>query len=281
MTSYVKDKKDEILKLFVDICNENNYWYSLDDLSLLSLFSNKKINEKIDHHSVMMTYESYESLRAKYPNHVLDNAKHGEYHSLQIKFLENSENIFLEQPFININLIIPTTVNKINKFINLKNKIRSTFAFYKTYKQTNILTLRHKIKMIKSFAKFVKPLLYKTLVNDIYDENYEGFIITSPIITKNILKKWIPHTSFKLIDAKLNEINVKLFFEYENYLIEIYGKKYSEYDLQSSSNNYLNPVEIWDLNLINQKANKDSAQKENTENLNSSEDLEIEENKNN
>ena len=36
MTSYVKDKKDEILKLFVDICNENNYWYSLDDLSLLS-----------------------------------------------------------------------------------------------------------------------------------------------------------------------------------------------------------------------------------------------------
>ena len=211
-----------------------------------------------------MTYESYESLRAKYPNHVLDNAKHSEYHSLQIKFLENSKNIFLEQPFININLIIPTTVNKINKFINLKNKIRSTFAFYKTYKQTNILTLRHKIKMIKSFAKFVKPLLYKTLVNDIYDENYEGFIITSPIITKNILKKWIPHTSFKLIDANLNEINVK---------------KYSEYDLQSSSNNYLNPVEIWDLNLINQKANKDSAQKENTENLNSSEDLEIKENK--
>ena len=279
MTSYVKDKKDEILKLFVDICNENNYWYSLDDLSLLSLFSNKQINEKIDHHSVMMTYESYESLRAKYPNHVLDNAKHSEYHSLQIKFLENSENIFLEQPFININLIIPTTVNKINNFINLKNKIRSIFAFYKTYKQTNILTLRHKIKMIKSFAKFVKPLLYKTLVNDIYDENYEGFIITSPIITKNILKKWIPHTSFKLIDAKLNEINVKLFFEYENYLIEIYGKKYFEYDLQSSTNNYLNPVEIWDLNLINQKANKDSAQKENTENLNSSEDLEIKENK--
>lgn len=35
------------------------------------------------------------------------------------------------------------------------------------------------------------------------------------------------------------------------------------------------------LNLINQKANKDSAQKENTENLNSSEDLEIKENKNN
>lgn len=256
MEMNVKNKKIQILKQFIDICNENNYWYSLDDLTLLSVFSNKNIDDKLDNYSIMMTFESYEALRAKYPKYVLDNAKHSEYHSLQIKFLENSEDIYIEQPFVNINLILPTSVKKINKFVNLKNKIKSSLGFYKSYKQSNILSIRNKIKLSKLFSFCIKPLLYKSMVNELYDENYEGFIITNPIISKHMLNKWIPHTTFKLVDEKLNGLDVKILMEHKNYLSQLYGKKYVDYDFANPSYNYLNAIELWDLNLIEQKSSK-------------------------
>ncbi|SYV89617.1 Uncharacterised protein, partial [Metamycoplasma alkalescens] len=137
-----------------------------------------------------MTFQSYEKLKELFPNKILDSVKHSDYFSLQNKFVHDINLINQEIPFLNINIIIPTTVKKIKKFFNLKNKIKAFTLFYSSMQKTNIGVINQKIRLARMLKPLIKNLNYKDIFENLYDENYEGFIVSSPFLNKNSLAKW-------------------------------------------------------------------------------------------
>lgn len=247
----LQDKKNEILKKFVDICNELNIWYSMDEKSLLLLFSNKDFINNLDCHSVMMTLDGYETLKANYSNNVLDNINNSEYRALQCKFVENNSDIYSDQPFININLLIPTKIDKLRKVINFKNRYLSSLNNILSYKDTNILGIKTKLFFNKLLKRHFSPLTFKSLYNEIYDEHFEGYIVTKNIINKTLYSKWIPNLSFKTLEKDLNDLPLKIIYEYETYLKNMYGENYPSYIVKESNIRHINPIELWDISKIN------------------------------
>ena len=161
----------------------------MDEKSLLLLFSNKDFINNLDCHNVMMTLDGYETLKANYSNNVLDNINNSEYRALQCKFVENNSDIYSDQPFININLLIPTKIDKLHKVINFKNRYLSSLNNILSYKDTNILGIKTKLFFNKLLKRHFSPLTFKSLYNEIYDEHFEGYIVTKNIINKTLYSK--------------------------------------------------------------------------------------------
>ena len=59
----------------------------MDEKSLLLLFSNKDFINNLDCHTVMMTLDGYETLKANYSNNVLDNINNSENRAFQLKLI--------------------------------------------------------------------------------------------------------------------------------------------------------------------------------------------------
>ncbi|WP_369085745.1 hypothetical protein AB5V95_02205 [Metamycoplasma spumans] len=240
----VKEEKYKILKKFSDICKQNNLWWSLDSHSLLALFSENNLLEELDHFDVMMDIFSYSKLKNIVPELILDSTLHSDYYSLQNKFLENPNNFYEEQSFININLIIPTKLKKVKQYIKFSNRYKSFVNYYATLSSSNVGKLNNKINLSKLLKKHTKLITYKDIVNSLFDDAHEGFIITEPIIKKSSTNKWISNVSYKISDDKIQDIDIKYINEYDQYLINIYGEKYKK--ISSIFNNlmFVNPVDI-------------------------------------
>lgn len=227
MTKIFENKKN-ILREFIEICNNNSLWYSLDNLSLLACINKLDFWNNIDHYEVFMTFQSYEKLKELFPNKILDSVKHSDYFSLQNKFVHDINLINQEIPFLNINIIIPTTVKKIKKFFNLKNKIKAFTLFYSSMQKTNIGVINQKIRLARMLKPLIKNLNYKDIFENLYDENYEGFIISSPLLNKNSLAKWLTNTNYQLLKFEKDGLEINVIAEYQNYLRNIYGNKWKE-----------------------------------------------------
>ncbi|WP_369991406.1 hypothetical protein AB8O52_00135 [Mycoplasmopsis arginini] len=227
MTKIFKNKL-AILKEFIDICNEHSLWYSLDNESLLALVNDLDFWEKTDHYEVIMTFESYEKLRELYPNKILDSVKHSDYYSLQNKFVENINNIYEDCPFIDINLIIPTSIEKIRKFYKHKNKSISYHQFFASINYTNIPKIKNKIFLSKIIKNFKSSLNYKDFINQLHDDNYEGFIVTSPLINKVFLTKWLTNTNYNLRIFEKDGLKINVINEYQSYLKNIFGSEWKK-----------------------------------------------------
>ena len=249
-----KGKKIEILEEFIIICNENKVWYSLDEDSLLLAYAKNDFSEYLDNFTVILTYESYELLKQKYPQKFLDNSKHSQYFSLQIKFMNNIQNIYESQPFLDINLLLPTKINKLNKFITFRNKLKSIKCDYLSYNETNIKKISNKIYWWKLLGLY-KTLSYKTMINAIHDESFDGYVVTNKIVTRNWINKWIPNVSFKIKEIDFFGLKVKALFEYEPYLRNIYGKDFENYIIPEPKYRHLNPIELWNLNALENSNN--------------------------
>ncbi|AXE60516.1 hypothetical protein DA803_00165 [[Mycoplasma] phocae] len=219
-------EKNRILKEFAHLCHENSIWYSMDNLSLLSIYSNEDWNGQTDHHDVMMSFESYEKLKALAPHRLIDSTMHSEYYSPQNKFVDDNQDLYKEQPFININLIIPTKVKNIKKYISHCTKMRSSVAYFSSWTETNITKFSNKIKMAKFLKLFFKPINYKDIANILYSEDYEGFIVTENPITKKAIRKWLANLSFDVQKETINDIEVYTINEYDQYLKNLYGIEY-------------------------------------------------------
>ncbi|TPR54676.1 hypothetical protein [Metamycoplasma neophronis] len=240
----VIEEKLNILKEFTEICHENELWYSMDNHSLLALYSEENIIEELDHFDVMMTVEAYEKLKNKYPTRVLDSCKHSEYFMLQNKFVIDYEDIYKEQPFININLIMPTKTKRVKNYIKIKNRYLSFVNFYSTFNHSNISKIQNKINIAKLLKPVTKLITYKDIVNVLYDDAYEGFIVTEALIKKSSLNKWISNLSFRTHKEKINDIEVASINEYDNYLNNIYGKDYKNIKTLSDGSMHTNPVDL-------------------------------------
>ncbi|WP_330463453.1 hypothetical protein [Metamycoplasma gateae] len=247
--------KNTILAEFIEICNKNSLWYSLDNYSLLSLVNDLEYWNETDHHEVFMTFESYEKLKNLYPNKVLDSVKYSDYFSLQNKFVYDIFKINDDCPFININIIIPSSISRIKKFFKNKNKIKSFSQFYSTINYTNIPKIKNKITLSKFVKPFLKSINYKDINEYLYDEKYEGFIITSPIINNSFLKKWLTNTDFHLRIFEKDGMKINVINEYKNYLKNVYGNKWNEIKNIEIDKRYINVKNIIKYEAFDEKEN--------------------------
>ncbi|BAP39516.1 hypothetical protein [Metamycoplasma canadense] len=238
------NNKLNILKEFIEICNENSLWYSLDSKSLLSLVNNLDYWYKTDYYQVFMTFESYEKLKEIYPNKILDSVNHSDYFSLQNKFVSNIEEINKDCPFIDINIIIPTSIKKVKKIFKFKNKIKSSVLFFSSISFTNIPKIKNKIKCSNILKNFFKLINYKDINEILEDYNYEGFLVTSPIINNNFLKKWLVNTNYNLRIFEKDGLKINVIAEYQNYLKNIYGINWKQIDKIEIDFQHLTPINI-------------------------------------
>ncbi|WP_412031747.1 hypothetical protein [Metamycoplasma buccale] len=246
----VSENKNKILKDFSLLCEESKLWYSLDNESLLLAITSKNPENLIDHYDVMMTYDSYEILKSKYPDNIIDNTKHSEYGSLQCKFVYNSTNIFEESPFININFILPTKIKKVKNFISLKNKAKSFAWHYSTYNSTNVRKIKNKINIAKLLKLSCNKLIYKDLINSLYDEEFEGYIVTDTFVNKHMIHKWIPNITYKRKTIMFQDMEIKILNEYDIYLNNLFGPNYNQIDLKRPILEHKNMIELWNTNLL-------------------------------
>jgi hypothetical protein len=103
----------KVLTHFVSACEQNNLWYSLANNTLLGAMTNTDYFANIGILEVFVTNETFMSLKDKYPDNIID--------------FTSSDNFFLSTPFffipnvhkfIKIILLVPTSVDKVNKVYN-------------------------------------------------------------------------------------------------------------------------------------------------------------------
>lgn len=235
--------KDRILLEFIEICKNLNLFYSLDRLSLYGTMSKEHSWNNLDHHEIMMKYQDYEILKNACPNRVLDNTLHSLYHDLQIKFVDDNKNIYENQPFLNINLIYPTNIANIKKYLKHCNQARSFIGHYLTMTNSNDWKTKNNIIKSHFLSIFYKPITYKEVANLLIKNDHQGFLISSPIIKKDSLKYWLPNIKFETKKVIINNIEVNVLVEFDQYLKNVYEVEYFEHSIPQRKIEYINPIE--------------------------------------
>ena len=184
-----------LFKEFIHLCDENNIWYIMTGNSLLNIVKDRNfvfLNKKIE---IAMTIKSYDKLK-RISNNVVDSFDDNRIDSFSSFYVKNKKELFLHQSFIEISVIVPTTIKKIkrykSKFYNFKNFIKK------------------------------KPRNIKTCINDLNDKNFEGFLVLKNK-KQNIYKTWIQTMSFKTEIIQLHNINISIPIEYKNILSNWFG----------------------------------------------------------
>lgn len=203
------EKRSELKKIlmnFQNICHLNKIWYAMDGESLLGIVRHAGFipwEEKIQ---VMMTIESFEKLKRLNPQNVVDMSFYTKNKNLTASFVYDKDDIFSPQPYIQIRILIPTSVKKVYKYKSilfwLKNKLQN------------------------------KSLNLKNSINNLYHKEFQGYYLFS-IRKKRIEYGWIQSLNFKSETRYLNDIKVPIPVEYKRILKKWYGDyekiKYPKY----------------------------------------------------
>ena len=240
----LKDKPNiiKLAKEFADICHKNKIWYTLDNGSLLGAVREKGMIPWDDDFDVMMTWESYKQLKKKFPQRVINTDNQG-YPLLIPKFMKNKKDYLKSAVFVDIFIVVPTTMKKIKKYRSFKNKTRFAIqCVHSSWKPYNFASKFFKIISfpIKSFFKRMTIEEAVKLLNTKKHEVY--FTIDNPVdLLKVNLQKNI---SFKRIKKRFENFNVYLPIEYEDILRQKYGNDYMIPNKNHRSFEHINAVSI-------------------------------------
>ena len=180
---YNRNKAYEILSEFTKICKENMIWYSATNNTLLGVARHGGFvpwHEKIE---VMMTPESYRKLLRLFPKNVIDSSIINNYKNLQAAFVKDAETWDVHTPFIEIFILVPTTIKKIKKFksilLNIKNKV--------LFKRNDL----------------------RNVIDQLFAVRNEGFFL---IVNKSasLSKYWIHNLSFQTVIKKFGPLNIEV-----------------------------------------------------------------------
>ena len=196
-----RNKAYEIFSEFIKICNENKIWYSATNNTLLGTIRHGGFVPWFEKIQVMMTPQSYRKLLRLFPKRVIDSSIIDRYKGLQAAFVNDSSKWDVHTPFIEIFIVVPTTIKKVKKFksltINIKDKI--------LFKKQNL----------------------RNSIDQLFDIQNEGFfLITNK--KASVVKNWINNLSFETITKKFGPLDVQIIAEYESILENQYGKNYME-----------------------------------------------------
>ncbi|TPE57446.1 LicD family protein [[Mycoplasma] falconis] len=258
------DNKNRILKELINICKENNLWYSADNQTLLQAYSNKNNEEIFDHHDIMMTYDSYKQLKKIVPNRLIDGISNSEYYGIQAKFVDNYLEVHNSQPFVNINFVISTNLKNLKQYTKLKTRNKSKINYFAQMNLSTLSPYKTKIRFAKLFKKFVSNLNYKDVFNLLNTQKYEGYIITSKYIKSNVADKWLSNFNFETETLKIEDnIEIQCIVEADKYLNNLYGNNYQNKEFELSNQIYISPVDIInheskDIEEVLEQANNDN-----------------------
>ena len=187
------EAKREIISNFINICKANNIWYSLDNFTLLSL---KQGVASIGYNSkfqVLMTVFSYEKLARLFPKQTFDSSSDPKIESYKAFFVQE-KNAQKEEKFIEIRILIPTTIKKVYRF-------------------------RKSLKNI-----FKRNWNLKLAINKLNERKYEGFYVLDK--GKKVVELWIPNISFEMEKGNFIDLEVQYVKEWKDMLINQFGKNY-------------------------------------------------------
>ena len=241
-----KDRPDviKLAKEFVNICDTNDIWYSVDNGSLLGTVREKGMIPWDDDFDVMMTPKSFNKLKQKFPDRVIDTDENG-YPLLIPKFMIN-KGLFLESAvFVDIFLVIKTNIKNIKKYRSFRNKTR--FAFQTIH--SDFIAFNFGSKFFKfiswPFKKIPKRMTYQEAIEILEAKEGEAdvyFTIDNPIDPLKInLQKEI---SFKTEKMKFEDFQVNVPVEYKDILKQKYGDDYMTPNKQARSIEHVNAISI-------------------------------------
>ena len=210
--NFNRKTKWEFIKKFINLCEENNIWYSLDNYSLLGLKRHGGFVPWVEKFQVFMTDLSYEKLAKLFPKNVLDSSKNPKIRSYKSFFVEDYNDWKKKQDFAEIRIAVPTSVKKVLKFKgNLLNNL------------------------------FKRNYDLKVAINKLYEEKYEGFYLLDN--DKKTNKLWISNLSFEREKGSFGSINVQFIKEWNKVLISQFGENYMEATLPEQYYIYEKPLE--------------------------------------
>lgn len=239
--------RPQVLKLakeFVDICENNNIWYTVDNGSLLGAIRHQGMIPWDDDFDVMMTYESYLILKKLFPQRVIDTDDKG-YPLLIPKFMKNKNNFLSSAVFVDIFLVVATNKKAVKKYRSFINKTR--FAMQTVHSDWIAFNFGSKfLKVISWPFKWIPRRLttqwaVKTLGVEPKNANV-FFTIDNPIDPLKI--NWQKSLSMKTKKIKFENFEVNVPIEFHDFLIQKYGLDYMMPNNQARSIEHVNAISI-------------------------------------
>lgn len=212
----------EILRNFVEICNENKLWYSLANETLLSTKTKLNYYENFGILEVFVTNETYSFLKSKYKKNIIDfMCLDGFYLSTPFFYIENNNK------FIKLIIIAPTTVGNIKKFYNIKNKIKYNYSNFLTFKNGYDIKTKFLFFWFKLFSIFCLPLENIIWHDSIYEKDFKGFSAINSLNEAPSLN-WFPNLTFNVEKEDFLGLKVDIIKEFPLFLENRYGKKWKD-----------------------------------------------------
>lgn len=210
-----------ILNSFLNKCYENQIWFSLAGKTLLSAITNKNYYKSDHYLEVFMTFESFDQLKNKYNENIIDSTNTLDYFYLNPIYVEKDIN-----KLIKINILIPASIKKTEKFYSLKNSKRQKIGYWK-YRNYDRGFLK-KFWYNKIMSKFLSPLLWEEIYANIYSDKFEGYFVVDEF-QSNINNHWIPSITFKMQNVNFLSINCPILKESKLYLQKKFGLNWQNF----------------------------------------------------
>lgn len=241
-----KDRPDviKLAKEFVTICEKENIWYTVDNGSMLGAIRHGGMIPWDDDFDAMMTYDSYLELKKKYPNRVIDTDEKG-YPLLIPKFMTDKSKFLESAVFVDIFIVVPTTLKAAKKYRSFRNKTR--FAMQTVHSDWIAFNLGSKILKVISwpFKKIPKRIEIKEAVDMLKVPKKEVeayFTIDNPIDPFDI--NWQEKLSFKTKKVKFENFKVNVPVEFDAILKQKYGNDYMVPNKHARSIEHVNAISI-------------------------------------
>ena len=214
----MKNNRKEALAIFMEfleVVEREKIWYAMTQESLLGAIRHGGMipwDEKI---VVSMTPESYKKLRAIEPMKLVDSSENKKIKKLSAYYVSAKRILEAPQPYIEIRIIVPTTIKKIKS-------VKSPFY-----------PLKNLFKNRKNNTR--------NIINDLTDQRYQGYVV---LHQRNISYKndWMQVFSKKVVKKNFLGLQVNVPVEYRRYLEEWYGSEYMKAEIPDSQNIYVSPL---------------------------------------
>lgn len=214
----MKIDRKEILALvnkFTTKCDENNIWYSLDEMTMLGAERHGGFVPWHERFEVFLTVDAYNKLKRLCPKNVIDSGVDSNFKTLTVAFVEDASQWKKEQPFIRIRVVAPTTLKKLGKY---KSVVRS-FVRLVTFRRDNI----------------------KRAINDLNEPKlFQGFYFVDSR-RSDAIANWIQVLSGERVEIKFSGVKFKVAKEYKDLLKQWYGDDYMNAQVPESWHEFPGP----------------------------------------
>ncbi|WKX02418.1 LicD family protein [Candidatus Mycoplasma mahonii] len=210
-----KTKILNLIKEFIEICGKEKVWFSAGKSSILGMVRHGGFIPWNNKFEVIIKPDGYKKLMRLYPDNIVDSSTNRKYKKLQSAWVRNNKNIDEKQPFIEIVLLVPTTLKKIKHYRSINSMIYN----FLTFRRDNI----------------------KHAIDDLHVRKHEGFFIINSR-RSSVVKYWIHNITFETVNLKLLEILIPVFKEYKTLLVNWYGDDYLQTTIPSKYIEYISPT---------------------------------------